>query len=298
MPSPAHESVVQALRAKPSIGAGGAIDIAAERAAMHAITSTTPLPDGMNFEAIDASGVSAEMIFFADSDSSKVILYLHGGGYTLGSIDTHRALGGRIAQAAGTRLLLIDYRLAPETAFPGAVEDAVTAYLFLREQGFAPEQIAIGGDSAGGGLTFATLVSLREQGHALPAAAFALSPWVDLEGTGESMKTKAEADPMVVEDGLVAMGRLYLGDADPRTPLAAPLYADLHGLPPMLVQVGTAEVLLDDSIRIVERLRAAKGTVELHQYEDLIHVFQALAPLVPEAQEAIDEIGSFAKRHL
>ena len=298
MPSPAHQAVVTALRAMPILGAGGKLDIAAARAAMVASTATTPLPSGARFEKVDASGVPAEWVSFAESDRSKVILYLHGGGYAIGSIETHRGLGARIAEATGSRLLLIDYRLAPESPFPGAVEDATAAYLFLLDEGFAPDQIAIGGDSAGGGLTFAALVNLRDQGHTLPGVAFALSPWVDLEGLGESMSSKADADPMVGKDGLVAMGQAYLGETHPRTPLAAPLYADLSGLPPMLIQVGTAEVLLDDSIRIVERLRACGGTVELRKFEDLIHVFQAFAPLVPEATEAIDEIGSFLKRHL
>lgn len=297
MTSTAHQAVVKAMRAMPSIGAGGIIDVAAERAAMAATTAATPLPAGAKFEPTDASGIPAEWISFPQSDPSKVILYLHGGGYVLGSIETHRGLAARIAEATGTRSLLIDYRLAPETPFPGAVEDATTAYLFLRNLGFRPDQIAIGGDSAGGGLTFATLVGLKQQGHALPAAAFALSPWVDLEGLGGSMTTRAEADPMIAKEGLVAIGKLYLDDADPKTPLAAPLYADLTDLPPMLVQVGTAEVLLDDSIRIADRLRAAGGRVELRQFEDLVHVFQALAPMVPEALEAIDEIGAFLKRH-
>jgi acetyl esterase/lipase len=193
---------------------------------------------------------------------------------------------------------MVDYRLAPETVFPGAVDDAAAAYRYLLDQGVAPEQIAIGGDSAGGGLTLATLVSLKEQGQPLPGAAFALSPWVDLEGLGDSMQTRAAADPMVQKEGLVRMAQLYLADADPKTPLASPLYADLTGLPPMLIQVGTAETLLDDSIRIVERLQAAGVSTELQQYEDLIHVFQAFAPIVPESLEAIEKIGAFIKSQL
>ncbi|MBW2724418.1 MAG: alpha/beta hydrolase, partial [Deltaproteobacteria bacterium] len=199
---------------------------------------------------------------------------------------------------AGTRVLSLGYRLAPETPFPGAVEDATAAYGFLLEQGIAPENIAIGGDSAGGGLTFATLVSLKDHGQPLPAAAFGLSPWIDLEGLGRSMKTRAAADPMIQKDGLARFAKLYLADADPKNPLAAPLYADLSGLPPILIQVGTAETLLDDSIRIADRLREAGGSVELQQYQDLIHVFQAFAPIVPEAVEAIQKIGDFVKRHL
>jgi len=298
MPSKEHESVVQALRNLPSLGSGDDFDLAAARASMAAMTADPQLPDGVEFEKTLAADVPVEWVALPASDPTKTVLYLHGGGYVLGSIDTHKGLGSRIAEAAGTRALMVEYRLAPETPFPGAVEDSTTAYRFLLDQGVAPEQIVIGGDSAGGGLTLATLVSLKEQGQPLPGAAFALSPWVDLEGLGDSMQTRAAADPMVQKEGLVRMGSLYLADADPKTPLAAPLHADLSGLPPILIQVGTAETLLDDSIRIAERLRAAGVAVELQQYEDLIHVFQAFAPIVPESLEAIAKIGAFVKSQL
>jgi len=298
MPSKEHESVVQALRNLPSLGSGDDFDLAAARASMAAMTADPQLPDGVEFEKTLAADVPVEWVALPASDPTKTVLYLHGGGYVLGSIDTHKGLGSRIAEAAGTRVLMVEYRLAPETPFPGAVEDATTAYRFLLDQGVAPEQIVIGGDSAGGGLTLATLVSLKEQGQPLPGAAFALSPWVDLEGLWDSMQTRAAADPMVQKEGLVRMGSLYLADADPKTPLAAPLHADLSGLPPILIQVGTAETLLDDSIRIAERLRAAGVAVELQQYEDLIHVFQAFAPIVPESLEAIAKIGAFVKSQL
>jgi monoterpene epsilon-lactone hydrolase len=297
MPSQEHETVVATLRAQPSFGAGE-FNVEVARAGMEAMTANPVLPEGVEFTKVSAAGVPAEWATLPGSDPGKVVLYLHGGGYVLGSINTHRGLAARIAEASGTKALIIDYRLAPEAPFPGAVEDATAAYGYLLDQGIAPEQICIGGDSAGGGLTFATLVSLREQGKPMPGAAFALSPWVDLEGLGESSQSRADVDPMVDKDGLVAMGELYLGAADPKTPLAAPLYADLSGLPPMLVQVGTAEILLDDSTRIVECLRAAGGTVELQEYEDLIHVFQAFAPIVPESVEAIEKIGTFVKSQL
>jgi len=298
MPSPEHESVVEALRKMPPLGSGEEFDLAAARRSMEILSANPIIPDGTVFEKVVASGVPAEWVSLPGSDPTKTVLYLHGGGYTLGSIDTHRGLAARIAEASGTRVLIIDYRLGPETPFPGAVDDATAAYVFLIDQGIAPERIAIGGDSAGGGLTFATLVHLKEKNRPLPGAAFALSPWVDLEGLGESMETRAEADPMVEKEELVRMGQLYLGDADPRPPLAAPLYADLADLPPILVQVGTAEILLDDSIRIVERLRDAGVAVELQQFEDLIHVFQAFAPIVPESVAAIEKIGAFVKSHL
>ena len=298
MPSEAHTSVVNALRANAALGSGNDFDIKVARAGLEAMTAETVLPEGTTSEAICIGDIPAEWIRVPASDPKKVVLYLHGGGYALGSIATHRGLGARIAEASGTTVLMPDYRLAPETPFPGAVEDGTATYLYLLEQGIEAQHIAIGGDSAGGGLTFATLVNLRDKGHALPAAAFTLSPWVDLEGLGESMVTRAAADPMIQKDGLQRFSDMYLAGADPRSPLAAPLHADLSGLPPILIQVGTAEVLLDDAVRIEARIREAGGSVELEPFEDLIHVFQAFAPIVPEAVEAIGKIGAFVKIHL
>lgn len=300
MPSDAHQAVAQALRANAVLGfqGTGEPDVLAMRANMEALTAANPLPEGAVCTPVAAAGVPAEWIDVANGDANKVVLYLHGGGYIIGSIGTHRGLAARISEAAGTRCLIIDYRLAPEAPFPAAVEDATAAYAFLLDQGVAPENIAIGGDSAGGGLTFATLVALKDEGKPLPGAAFALSPWVDLEGIGESMDTKADVDPMIQRKDVVLMSGLYLAGSDPRTPLAAPLYADLSGLPPTLVQVGTAETLLDDASRIVARAREAGVTVEFETFDDLIHVFQAFAPIVPESLEAIEKIGAFVKRHL
>jgi acetyl esterase/lipase len=194
-------------------------------------------------------------------------------------------------------VLLIDYRLAPEHPHPAAVEDSTRAYRWLLETGSNPKRMAIAGDSAGGGLTVATLVALRDAGVPLPAAAVCLSPWVDLEGIGESMTTKAAVDPMVQREPLLRMASMYLAGQDPRTPLAAPLYADLRGLPPLLIQVGTAETLLDDSVRLAERARAAGVQVTLEPWEDMIHVWQAFAAMLPEGQQAIERIGEFLRQH-
>ena len=300
MPSEAHESIVNLLRESGGIGLepDGSLDVAAMREGMEAMTATAELPEGTRCTPCEVARRPAEWVEGPDADASRVLLYFHGGGYVIGSIATHRGLVARIARVAGIRGLVLDYRLAPEHPFPAAVEDATAAYRFLLEQGIAPEGIAIGGDSAGGGLTFATLVALRDSGIPLPAAAIALSPWVDLEGTGESMSSKADADPMVGREGLLEMARLYLGEADPKTPTAAPLHADLAGLPPLYVQVGTAETLLDDATRIAERARAAGVQIELEPFEDLVHVFQAFAPHVPESLEAIEKLGAFLKRQL
>jgi len=300
MPSEAHQNMARLLRGSlgPRGASEGEIDIDSLRKGLEAMTVSAKLPDGTRCEPVDGVEVPAEWIEGPEADRERALLYLHGGGYVIGSIATHRGLASRIAQAAGIRALIIDYRLAPEHPFPAAVDDATAAYRFLLDQGIAPARIAIGGDSAGGGLTFATLVALRDAGTPLPAAAIALSPWVDLEGTGQSMTTKAAVDPLVDPEELRRMAKFYLNGADPRTPTAAPLHADLSELPPIYVQVGTAETLLDDAVRITERARQAGVAIELEPFEDLIHVFQALAPFVPEALDAIEKLGAFVKRHL
>ena len=211
-------------------------------------------------------------------------------------MDTHRDLVARIARAAGVRALSVEYRLAPENPHPAAVEDSTAAYRWLLGQGLDPARVVLAGDSAGGGLTIATLVALRDAGDPLPAAGVCLSPWVDLEGIGESMTTKAALDPLIQHDGLVKMGRLYLGDLDPHTALAAPLYADLGGLPPLLIQVGTAEALLDNATRVAETASAAGVDVTLEPWDDMIHVWQIFGSMLPEARGAIDRIGDFIRK--
>jgi monoterpene epsilon-lactone hydrolase len=248
--------------------------------------------------AVDVAGIPAEWVVAPDADAQCVILYLHGGGYVVGSIATHRGLAGRLSHAAAARVLLIDYRLAPEHPFPAAVEDATAAYRWLLGSGVNPARMVIAGDSAGGGLTVATLVALRDAGEPLPAAGVCQSPWVDLEGIGDSMTTKADVDPMVQRERLVQLAQCYLAGADPQTPLAAPLYADLHGLPPLLVQVGTAETLLDDATRLADRARAAGVEVSLEPWDDMIHVWQLFAPMLPEGQQAIERIGDFIRKHV
>jgi acetyl esterase/lipase len=207
-------------------------------------------------------------------------------------------MAARFAAAGRARVLNVDYRLAPEHPHPAAVDDAVAAYRWLLATGVDAGQVVIGGDSAGGGLVVAALVALRDGGDPLPAGGFCLSPWVDLECAGETFDTKADVDPMCSREGLSEMAAAYAGGHDLRSPLVSPVHADLTGLPPLLIHVGTAETLLDDSVRLAERARAAGVEVHLEAWDDLVHVFQAFAPMVPEAVEAIDGIGAFVRDRL
>jgi monoterpene epsilon-lactone hydrolase len=246
-------------------------------------------------EKVDAGGVPSEWVMAPGYDTGRAILYLHGGGYAIGSLNTHRRLAYDISAASAAKVLLIDYRLAPEHPFPAAVDDAASAWRWLLQQGFAPNRLAIAGDSAGGGLTIATLVNLRDKNLGLPACAVAISPWVDLEGLGNSMTTRSAHDPMVQKDGLLWMAKMYLNGKDPRTPLAAPLHADLNGLPPTLVQVGTAETLLDDAIRIAEKMHAAGVDARLAIWPNQLHVFPLFAPILSEGRDGCIEIGNFIR---
>ncbi len=248
-------------------------------------------------EPVNAGGVSAEWIAAPGAEPDRVILYLHGGGYVTGSINTHRAMVARIARASKGRALLIDYRLAPEHPFPAAVDDATAAYRWLLAQGYAPGKIVIAGDSAGGGLALAALAALRASHDPMPAAVVPISPWTDLEGTGDSVKTKAAKDPMVQGSDLAPMAKMYIGTDDPKNPLISPLHADYRGFPPLLIQVGEAEVLLDDSTRVAERAKAAGVKVELEIWDEMVHVWHVFAKLLPEGQQAIDKIGTFVIAH-
>jgi len=246
---------------------------------------------------VEAGGVSAEWIVPPGVIGDRVILYLHWGGYVMGSINSHRAMIARIARASNARALALDYRLGPEHPFPAAVEDVVTAYRWLLAHAYSPGRIIIAGDSAGGGLTLAALLAIRDMGEPLPAAAVPISPWTDLEGTGASATTKAARDPMVQMESLNSSAKAYLGEQDAKNPLASPLHGDFRGLPPMLIQVGEAEILLDDATRVAERAKAAGVEVELEVWDEMVHVWHVFAKLLPEGQQAIDKIGKFVIAH-
>lgn len=292
MASPELQTVVQMLRSQPLLELPTLADL---RAGFEQMALAFPVAADVKRTAVTAGSVPAEWIAAPGARDDRVVLYLHGGGYVIGSINTHREMTSRLSRAAAARCLLIDYRLAPENPFPAAVDDATAAYRWLVAQGIEPRRIVVAGDSAGGGLTVATLLSLRDAKVPLPAAGVCLSPWVDLEGIGESMTTKAALDPMVQKDGLVKMAAAYLGAASPRTPLAAPLYADLSGLPPLLILVGSAETLLDDAVRLADRAKKAGVDATLEVAEDMIHVWQLFAAMLPEGRESIERIGRWVR---
>lgn len=295
MASPELQTVIDMLRATDPLGSN---DIQKIREGMAVAEQIYQRPDDTRYEAVDAGGVPAEWTSVDGADEDKVLVYLHGGGYTAGSIGTHRGLCTNLSRAAGLRVLNVDYRLGPEHPYPAAVEDAVAAVRFVREQGIDSSRLALGGDSAGGGLTLCALLSLRDAGDPMPAAGVCISPWTDLCLSGKSIEEKADIDPMVSRPLLELMSGLYLAGADPKTPTASPLFADLAGLPPLLVHVGTAECLLDDATVLSERAKAAGVDVELEVWEDMIHVWHTFADLLPEGREAIDGIARFLSTRL
>jgi monoterpene epsilon-lactone hydrolase len=259
-------------------------------------------PGGVAIHKARAGGVPGEWIIPQDAPADRALLYMHGGGFVFGSLVTHRALIARLAISAGTRAFSVDYRLAPEHPFPAALDDSLEAYRSLIRDGIQPKRIIVAGDSAGGTLALALILSLQKEGASLPAAAVCISPVTDMVWTGSSMRTKAGIDPIFTEGGSSPLGSSihtdYIGSEDPRNPLISPLYGDMRGMPPVLLHVGEDEVLLDDSVRLAERVRAAGGHAELVVWDGLWHVFQVFAPFVPEATQSIRQIGEFIKGNL
>jgi epsilon-lactone hydrolase len=280
-----------AARPRPS-------DLGERRKRLDALGAQYPLPADVEVEPVDANGVGAEWTSTPGADPTRAIIFLHGGGYISGSLDSHRHMIAQAGREARARTLALEYRLAPEHPFPAALDDAIAGYRFLLSKGFEPGRIAIAGESAGGGLAVAMMVSLREAGVALPACCWLSSPWTDLEVTGESMSSKASIDPLIQKDYLLELAKAYLGDTDPRTPFASPLYADLAGLPPMLVQVGSAETLLDDAVRIARVAGAADVRVTLEIWPDMIHAWHLFHPQVAAGRRALAAVGDFIRRWL
>jgi len=226
-----------------------------------------------------------------------VVVWIHGGGFVCGDIVSYDLVARRLAVESGAAVFSVDYRLAPEHPFPAAVEDAVAGYRYLLGRGIAPGRIAIAGDSAGGGLVVAAMVAIRDAGLAQPGCGWCISPWVDMAASGETMTSRAAADPTVQKAGILDMARLYLNGADPRSPLAAPVYANLRRLAPLLIQVGAAETLLDDSLRLAKVAGAADVYVELQVWPEMIHVWHLFHPELNAGRRALKDGGAFVRAH-
>jgi epsilon-lactone hydrolase len=252
------------------------------------------LPSGIEVESVNVAGLRAEWIFPQGAAKDKVILYTMGGGYVSGTCNDHRAIVAKFVKGSGISSILFEYHLAPEHPYPAALEDTVSAYRWLLDQGISPARIIFVGDSAGGGLCLAALLALRDRGDPLPVAGVAISPWTDLALTGDSYRTKLNSsiDPPGMS---MVCSKYYVGNNDPYSPWISPLYGDLHDIPPLFICVGTCETMLDDSIRFAEKAKAAGVDVTLKVGEGMVHCFPVMAPLFPEATEALDEINSFIR---
>jgi epsilon-lactone hydrolase len=297
MASEAFTNIIALLSAAPVTPASTVDEI---RAGVDGLGALVPVLPETDVADVDAGGVAARWfsvvaLATVDDEISPVVLHFHGGGYVMANPGTHGGLCSRLAYSSGGRVLSVDYRLAPEHPFPDAADDAFAAYRWLLDQGIDPGRIVVAGDSAGGGLALGLLVRARDAGIDLPAGAALMSPWVDLTGSGESVTRNAAIDPILSPELLAHWATLYAGDslADPA---ASPLFADLSGMPPIVVQVGAREILYDDGLRLVERVLAAGGEATFAVWDEMTHWWQLFAGLVPEADEALDELAEFVRR--
>jgi acetyl esterase/lipase len=288
MSDPEIQALREMMAARPP-----ATELAQRRRDFDMLAEMFPLPGDVTVTAVHIGGMAAEWTATPAADASRAVLYLHGGGYAIGSLASHRHLAAEIGRAAGARVLAIHYRLAPEHPFPAPVEDSLAAYRHLLQSGIAPGNISLAGDSAGGGLVVAALVAIRDAGLPAPSCGWCLSPWVDLACTGSSMADNAARDPTVQKPGVLEFARLYLGGADPRTPLASPIHAELHGLPPLLIQVGAVETLLDDALALARVAGLADIPVTLEVWPEMIHVWHLFHPRLAAARRAIAAGGTF-----
>lgn len=261
------------------------------------IFSRNPVDNGAHAETVSLGGVPALQLAAPAAAADRAVLYLHGGGYVFGSPRSHADIGKLLSQEAQAQVFVLDYRLAPEHPFPAAADDALAAYQALLARGYAPERMAISGDSAGGGLTLATLLAIRDRGLPRPACAVPLSPWADMVCDGDTYVSRAAVDPIVQHGMILQLADMYLGGADPLQALASPMRGDLSGLPPLLIQVGDRETLLDDSLRVADRARLAGVDVRLEIEPGQIHVYQIFARQLDEGMAAIRRMGAFIREH-
>jgi acetyl esterase/lipase len=272
------------------------VNVRRSRRRLDTLGRLIPPAGGVEISKAPMAGLSVEWLVPVGANGGKVLLYLHGGAYVLGSAHSHRHMVSYLARAGNIAALIPEYRLAPEHPFPAAIDDTVRVFDALLADGYEPENILIAGDSAGGGLAVSTMLKLREEGKPMPGAAFLLSPWLDLSASGETMQSRADHDPWFNAADIPIVARYYCGDADVTDPLVSPVYADVTGLPPVHIQVGDDEILLSDATRLADNLRATGGDVEIEVFHEMWHVFQAFLLVVPESREAIERMGRSIRR--
>ncbi|MFD4555638.1 alpha/beta hydrolase [Streptomyces sp. NPDC058469] len=270
-------------------------DVAQQRALFHDMMTSIPLPPDVSTTAGELGGVPVVTVETPANDPATVLLYLHGGAYAIGSAADAAGLAAEVSRRTGARAVCVDYRLAPEHPFPAAVDDALAVYRALLDDGIPSSSIAFVGESAGGGLVAATLVAVKDAGLPQPSSAAVFSPWADLSVSGDSAVSKAAVDASLTPEGLRTRARDYLGDTDPTTPHASPLFAELTGLAPLFIQVGSYEILLDDAVRLAARAAEHDVHVELQVWPEVPHVFQAFAALLDEGAAALDAAGAFIR---
>ena len=287
------DAVRDLLRAQPR-----PTNLAARRARLDGFGCPDAIPPDVRVSPVDAGGVPGEWTQSPEADPGRVLVFLHGGGYMAGSLESHRHVVARAGREARVRTLALAYRLAPEHPFPAALDDTVAGYRFLLKQGIAPERFALAGESAGGGLALAAALRLRAAGDPLPGCLWLASPWVDLALRGDSLRTKAATDPLIQRLYLAELVTAYLNGVDPRDPLASPLYADLRSLPPILIQVGSEETLLDDAVRMAGATGSTGVDVTLRIWPAMIHAWHLFFPQLAEGRAALAEAGSFVDAQL
>ena len=289
------QQVNEMIRSGPDLGS---LPVPELRVAFDGFGDFTPFDPSIKFELVDANGVACEIGVAPGSRTDATVFYLHGGGYVIGSFTSHRGLLARLGQAASMRTMAVDYRLAPEHPFPAAIDDAVTAYQWLLDSGTPSERIFFAGDSAGGGLVVATMLRCKARNIPLPRAAVLFSPFADMGTTGQSIVDNRDRDFVVTEGVAPGMAETYLAGANATSPEASPIYGDLAGLPPILIQVSSHEVLLDDSLRLLRAAILVDVQVHLRVYQGLPHVWQLFTGMLDEGQAALEEAGAFFDKHL